>query len=157
MGSDATTILSQALRDRYRILRELGSGGMATVFLAEDLRHDRHVAVKVLRPDFAATLGSARFLDEIPDAVVESTRARRAPHRPARAESGGPSLDYSYAQTDPGDGAEVAPGLRVRHPIFGVGTILAVIGDAAGQKLRIRFERGGVKTVLVRYANLELG
>ena len=49
MTSDATTILSQALRDRYRILRELGSGGMATVFLAEDLRHDRHVAVKVLR------------------------------------------------------------------------------------------------------------
>jgi tetratricopeptide (TPR) repeat protein len=65
MSSEATTILSKALRDRYRILRELGAGGMATVFLAEDLRHDRHVAVKVLRPDFAATLGSARFLDEI--------------------------------------------------------------------------------------------
>lgn len=65
MSSDATTILSQALRDRYRILRELGSGGMATVFLAEDMRHDRHVAIKVLRADFAATLGSARFLDEI--------------------------------------------------------------------------------------------
>ena len=65
MSSDATTILSQALRDRYRIVRELGSGGMATVFLADDLRHDRQVAVKVLRPDFAATLGSARFLDEI--------------------------------------------------------------------------------------------
>ena len=65
MSSDATTILSEALRDRYRILRELGSGGMATVFLAEDLRHDRRVALKVLRPDFAATLGSARFLDEI--------------------------------------------------------------------------------------------
>ena len=46
-------------------MRELGAGGMATVYLAEDMRHDRYVAVKVLRPDFAASLGSARFLDEI--------------------------------------------------------------------------------------------
>jgi tetratricopeptide (TPR) repeat protein/tRNA A-37 threonylcarbamoyl transferase component Bud32 len=65
MSTDATTRLSHSLRDRYRIERELGSGGMATVYLAQDLRHDRRVAVKVLRPDFAATLGSARFLDEI--------------------------------------------------------------------------------------------
>jgi tetratricopeptide (TPR) repeat protein len=65
MTSDATTRLRHALQDRYRIVRELGAGGMATVYLARDLRHDRHVAVKVLRPEFAATLGSARFLDEI--------------------------------------------------------------------------------------------
>ena len=51
----------------------------------------------------------------------------------------------------------VAPGLRVRHPIFGPGTILEVSGAGANQKLRIRFERAGVKTVVTRYANLELG
>ena len=57
--------LSASLADRYTIERELGRGGMATVYLAHDLRHDRKVAVKVLRPELAATLGSDRFLSEI--------------------------------------------------------------------------------------------
>ena len=57
--------LRAALADRYRVERELGSGGMATVYLAEDLRHGRAVAIKVLRPELAATLGAERFLLEI--------------------------------------------------------------------------------------------
>ena len=57
--------LQQALADRYRIERELGAGGMATVYLAEDLRHERKVALKVLRPELAATMGLARFHREI--------------------------------------------------------------------------------------------
>ena len=57
--------LTSALADRYRIERALGSGGMATVFLAHDLRHDRRVAVKVLRPELTSDLGSDRFLREI--------------------------------------------------------------------------------------------
>ncbi len=57
--------LKSALADRYAIQRELGSGGMATVYLAEDLKHHRKVAVKVLRPELAATLGPERFLWEI--------------------------------------------------------------------------------------------
>jgi serine/threonine-protein kinase len=57
--------LSAALSDRYRIARELGSGGMATVYLADDLRHRRKVAIKVLRPELAASLGPERFLREI--------------------------------------------------------------------------------------------
>ena len=59
------TRLFTALADRYRIEREIGSGGMATVYLARDLKHDRDVAVKVLRPELAAVLGSKRFLTEI--------------------------------------------------------------------------------------------
>ena len=57
--------LQAAIADRYRIERELGRGGMATVYLAHDLRHNRRVAFKVLRPELAATLGPERFLHEI--------------------------------------------------------------------------------------------
>ncbi len=57
--------LSTALADRYTIERELGEGGMATVYLAEDLKHKRKVAVKVLRPDLATALGPKRFVREI--------------------------------------------------------------------------------------------
>ena len=57
--------MSGALADRYRIEREIGAGGMATVYLARDLKHDRDVALKVLRPELAAVLGADRFLQEI--------------------------------------------------------------------------------------------
>src|SRR5262245_20369043 len=57
--------LSNALRDRYRIEREIGSGGMATVYLAHDVRHERFVALKVLNPELGAVLGVERFLAEI--------------------------------------------------------------------------------------------
>ena len=57
--------LTTALADRYRIMRELGAGGMATVYLARDLKHDRDVAIKVLRDDVAQTVGAERFLREI--------------------------------------------------------------------------------------------
>src|SRR5580765_8410072 len=65
MTSDAAHRLGAALSDRYRIERELGQGGMATVYLAEDLRHDRKVAIKVLRPELSAVIGAERFLREI--------------------------------------------------------------------------------------------
>ena len=56
---------SNALSDRYRVERELGTGGMATVYLAYDVRHDRRVALKVLKPELAAVIGGERFLAEI--------------------------------------------------------------------------------------------
>ena len=63
--TDLRSHLSTALADRYHIERELGAGGMATVYLAHDLKHDRRVAVKVLRPELAAAIGAERFLSEI--------------------------------------------------------------------------------------------
>ena len=69
------TRLSAALSDRYRIERELGQGGMATVYLAEDLRHKRKVALKVLKPELAAVLGADRFVQEI-----TTTAALQHPH-----------------------------------------------------------------------------
>jgi serine/threonine protein kinase/tetratricopeptide (TPR) repeat protein len=67
--------LAAALADRYRIERELGAGGMATVYLAEDLKHDRKVAIKVLKPELAAVLGAERFVREI-----TTTASLRHPH-----------------------------------------------------------------------------
>jgi DNA helicase-2/ATP-dependent DNA helicase PcrA len=95
----------------------------------------------------------SRFLREIPEEVLAESLS------PRRADAGDSDLDYSYAQDAPGDMADgdLAPGLRVRHPIFGPGSVLEVIGHGGGQKLRIKFERAGVKTIVVRYANLELG
>ncbi len=63
--SDFLDRLKAALADRYAIEREIGAGGMATVYLAQDLKHDRKVAVKVLRPELAAAIGGERFLVEI--------------------------------------------------------------------------------------------
>src|SRR4030095_15498012 len=64
-----------ALADRYRVDRELGQGGMATVYLAEDVRHRRKVALKVLHPELSAVLGPERFLKEI-----ELTASLQHPH-----------------------------------------------------------------------------
>ena len=63
--ADTADQVREALRDRYLLERELGQGGMATVYLAHDLKHDRDVALKILRPELAAVLGRERFLAEI--------------------------------------------------------------------------------------------
>ena len=64
--------LTLALADRYRIERELGAGGMATVYLAPDLKHNRQVAIKVLKPELAAVLGADRFVG-----AIKTTTANR--------------------------------------------------------------------------------
>jgi len=73
--TDALSRLTHALADRYALDRELGEGGMATVYLADDLKHRRKVAIKVLRPELAAVIGGERFLKEI-----ETTASLQHPH-----------------------------------------------------------------------------
>jgi serine/threonine-protein kinase len=73
--TDVADRLRAALADRYRIERALGAGGMATVYLAADLRHDRKVALKVLKPELAAVLGADRFIQEI-----KTTASLQHPH-----------------------------------------------------------------------------
>ncbi len=72
---DGLAPLTAAFADRYRLERELGQGGMATVYLAHDLKHNRQVAIKVLRPELSAALGADRFLREI-----ETTASLQHPH-----------------------------------------------------------------------------
>ena len=72
---DAIARLAPALADRYRVERELGQGGMATVYLADDLRHGRRVAIKLLHAELSAVLGPDRFLAEI-----KTTAALQHPH-----------------------------------------------------------------------------
>ena len=76
--------LTAALGDRYAIESEIGRGGMATVFLAEDLKHKRKVAIKVLHPELAVAVGSDRFLREI-----EIAANLEHPHILALIDSGG--------------------------------------------------------------------
>ena len=81
--TDTLTRLSAALSDRYQLERELGAGGMATVYLAQDIKHDRKVAIKVLRPELAAVIGAERFLSEI-----KTTANLQHPHILALHDSG---------------------------------------------------------------------
>jgi len=73
--TDILALLTASLIDRYQIERELGAGGMATVYLAHDLRHDRKVALKVLRPELSAILGAERvWLDRLRGSVESGDR-----------------------------------------------------------------------------------
>ena len=105
----------------------------------------------------------SRFLREIPKDLLNeiSSESRRRMVRGRSDDgsgSGGRSYDYSYDQThdEDGDSTGPRPGIRVRHPIYGSGTVLAVEGRGPGQKLRIDFDDAGVKKIVVRYAKLEL-
>jgi serine/threonine protein kinase len=87
--TDTRSHLSTALADRYRIERELGAGGMATVYLAQDLKHDRRVAIKVLKPELATVIGAERFLTEIKTtATLQHPHFSRSPPRSSAATSG---------------------------------------------------------------------
>ncbi len=99
----------------------------------------------------------SRFLNEVPEELIENVASRGAKTRSQSRDeySQAEALDYSYNQEGGGDGS-IQPGTRVRHSVFGIGVILSSSGADLNQKLKIRFERAGVKTVMVRYANLEL-
>jgi DNA helicase-2/ATP-dependent DNA helicase PcrA len=102
----------------------------------------------------------SRFIQEIPDELIETlgTASRGARSRAGTSGRSSESsrFDYSYGQQDEVESEGVSVGTRVRHPVFGRGEVLAVLGTDLNQKLRIKFERAGVKTVMVRFANLEL-
>ena len=105
----------------------------------------------------------SRFLREIPRKIVEmegafgeASRVRAAPST-RQSQGGHGRLDRSYSQEPAGDDLDpqIRKGLRVRHAVFGVGTILGSRGSGLNTKIDIRFDKAGMKTVMVKYANLE--
>ncbi len=89
--SEPLVKLTAALADRYTIERELGAGGMATVYLAHDIKHDRQVAIKVLKPELAAVINAERFMAEI-----KTTAALQHPHILPLFDSGRAGSDLYY-------------------------------------------------------------
>jgi len=126
--------LAQALADRYRLDRELGAGGMATVYLARDLKHDRDVALKVLRPELAAVLGGERFLREI-----RVTAKLNHPHILPLLDSGGTGA-RGHGGTDEA-GAGAAPDLTADGRRLTAEFLYYVMPYVEGESLRERLTR----------------
>ncbi len=122
----ANAILAAELAERYRLIRELGGGGSATVYLATDLKHSREVAIKVLRPEVAASLAAERFLREI------ATVARlQHPHIVPLLDSGeAGGFLYFVMPYVAGDTLRSRLRLEGRLPIPDVIRILADVADA---------------------------
>jgi eukaryotic-like serine/threonine-protein kinase len=116
--------LADALRDRYLIERELGRGGMATVYLARDLKHGRHVALKVLHPELAASLGPERFHREI-----ETVARLQHPHILTVHDSG-ESAGQLWFTMPFVEGESLRDRLR-REPQLPVDVALRIAADAA--------------------------
>ena len=119
-----TVRLTASLAGRYRIERELGAGGMATVYLAEDLKHKRHVALKVLKPELAAVLGAERFIQEI-----TTTAALQHPHILPLFDSG--SADGFLYYVMPYIEGETLRGKLDRETQLGVDEAVRIASDVA--------------------------
>ena len=131
--AEVTERLSAPLADRYRITRRLGEGGMATVYLAEDLKHDRKVALKVLRPELAAVLGADRFVQEI-----KTTAQLQHPHilplydsgSTAAAQSGNTEFLYYVMPYVQGETLREKLGREVQFGIDDAVKITSEVADA---------------------------
>jgi serine/threonine-protein kinase len=130
--TDQLEHLKSALADRYAIERELGSGGMATVYLAEDVKHRRQVAIKVLRPELAASLGVERFMREIEIAAQLSH-----PHILPLFDSGQTGVAAVDSSATSVDGSTASP------PDRPTGFLYYVMPYVEGESLRDRLERDG--------------
>jgi serine/threonine-protein kinase len=127
--------LSTALADRYRLERELGQGGMATVYLAQDLKHDRRVAIKVLRPELAAVIGAERFLREI-----KTIASLQHPHILGLIDSGIATLGPGSRVEGQGD-STLDPSLRSGQAPRLSTLVYYVMPFVEGESLRDRLTR----------------
>ena len=134
--TDVLSRLGAALADRYRLERELGQGGMATVYLAEDLKHDRKVAIKVLHPELSAVIGGERFLTEI-----KTTASLQHPHILGLIDSG--AADGLLYYVMPFIEGETLRGWLVRERQLPVDTAVRIAKEVASA-LEFAHKRGVV-------------
>ena len=144
--SSQTDRINAALDGRYRIERELGAGGMATVYLAEDVRHHRQVAVKVLRPDLAATLGPDRFLREI-ELAAQLTHPHILPLFDSGDADGVPFFVMPLVQGASVETVQAGAGATVRYGIAGDDVELVLLGISGADETG-----GGAGALLYRTA-----
>ena len=123
--ANVQTSLQQTLAGRYRVERELGAGGMATVYLAEDLKHRRRVAIKVLRPELAAVIGADRFLREI-----ETIAGLQHPHILGLIDSG--ELDGTAYYVMPFVEGESLRDRLLREKQLPIGDAIRIATEVAG-------------------------
>ena len=149
MSDVAALSTASALADRYAIERELGRGGMATVYLAEERKHRRQVAIKVLRPELAASLGAERFLREI------GIAARLAhPHIVPLIDSGSAgTLLYYVAPYVPGGSLRDRLAREGRLPLRDVVRVAQAIGAALDFAHRAGFVHRDVKPENILFAD----
>jgi DNA helicase-2/ATP-dependent DNA helicase PcrA len=98
----------------------------------------------------------SRFLDEIPSGLVEGLVGRKRRLPADGAPESGPRVDYSDGQWDGDEIPPLEPGTRVEHPTFGAGAIEEIVGAGRMAKVRVRFDRAGRKTIVLRYAQLRM-
>ena len=134
MDATSTSRFAEQIADRYRLERELGQGGMATVYLAEDVRHRRHVAIKLLHPELSAVIGSERFLQEI-----ELTASLQHPHILPLFDSG--SADGQLFYVMPFIDGETLRGRLDRERQLSVDDALRIAREVA-DALQYAHERG---------------
>ena len=126
--------MTPALGDRYRIEREPGAGGMATVYLAPDLKHDRDVAIKVLKPELGAAPGAERFLAEI-----KVTANLRHPNVLPLFDSGSADGELFYVM--PYIDGETLRARMTREQQIPVDEVLRLVGLLAAGNARLAFQR----------------
>jgi hypothetical protein len=129
--TDGRDRLTTALAERYRIERELGQGGMATVYLAHDLKHDRPVAIKVLRPELAAVIGAPRPSE----GGIEPRWSKHGREIVYRDRGGflavpvAPGADFTIGRTDSlFQGTYLLSGVRAQYDVSPDGSEFLVVG-----------------------------
>ncbi len=148
----------QALEEERRICYVGMTRAENRLYLSNAILRRMHGSVRYTEPSrFLAEIPTELISGQLPGAMGRAVDQRREPAVKTSDGDSDISVDYSEGQWGTDELPPLAEGTRVEHPIFGTGTILSVEGAGQSTKLRIRFDRAGMKTIMARYAQLRIG